>query len=191
MKLHDIDSLLKSSLSEKRYKHSINVMHEAAILAGYHGVDERKARLAGLLHDCAREIPTKDIAEIAKKKGVELSEIEIEQPVLIHAALGMVIAQEKYDVQDEEVLRAIYEHTTGGKNMSDLSMVVFLADLTEQDRTQKGVERIRLLSRKNLLEAMLEALNTNIKFLLHSRKIIHPVCIDCWNDLIIRYNRET
>jgi len=190
LKLHDIDALLKESLPEKRYIHSVNVMHEAAVLAEYHGINEKKACLAGLLHDCGREFSNVDIVLEAQKRGLELSQIEIEQPVLIHAHLGKLIAQEKYGVQDAEVLQAIEEHTTGNKGMSELSMVVFLADLIEPERKQKGVEKLRQLSRKNLHRAMLEAISLNIRFLLQSKRFIHPACIACWNDLKVRYGEE-
>lgn len=190
MKLHDIDALLKKSLSEERYLHSVNVMHEAAILAERYGLDEKQARLAGLLHDCGREFPNREIAVEAQKKGLELTTLEIEQPVLIHARFGEIVAREKYGVEDEEVLKAIREHTTGDEGMSELSMVVFLADLIEPERKQKGVEKLRMLAKKNLHKAMLEALVLNIKFLLHMKSFIHPACIACWNDLKVRYCEE-
>lgn len=190
MKLHDIDALLKKSLPEKRYVHSVNVMHEAAVLAEYHGVNEKKACLTGLLHDCGREFHNSEIVLEAQKRGLKLSNIEIEQPVLVHAHLGVIIAQEKYDVQDEEVLKAIKEHTTGNVGMSELSMVVFLTDLIEPERKQKGVERLRHIARKNLHAAMIEALSLNIRFLLQTKRFIHPDCIACWNDLKARYGKE-
>ena len=52
---------LAQRLQEKRYEHSLGVADTAAMLAGRFGVDVEKARIAGLLHDCAREYRTADL----------------------------------------------------------------------------------------------------------------------------------
>ena len=46
---------LKSTLSEKRYKHSLGVCDEAVKLAEKYGADTEKAYTAGILHDCATQ----------------------------------------------------------------------------------------------------------------------------------------
>ena len=42
---------LRARLGRRRYEHTLGVAGTAARLARAYGVDERKARLAGLLHD--------------------------------------------------------------------------------------------------------------------------------------------
>ena len=41
-------------LSKKRFKHTLGVVESATHLAKLYGVDVEKARLAALLHDCAK-----------------------------------------------------------------------------------------------------------------------------------------
>ena len=53
----DMIRRLKSKLNEKRFIHSIGVEYTAANLAFRYGVDVKRARIAGLLHDCAKCIP--------------------------------------------------------------------------------------------------------------------------------------
>ena len=53
--LKRIDSDLKSTLSEKRYKHSLGVMKKAEELALIYGVDVNIAKLTGLAHDIGKE----------------------------------------------------------------------------------------------------------------------------------------
>lgn len=60
---------LRQSLQPKRFEHSVAVSETAVALARHYGVDEDKAALAGLLHDCARKYPTKDFVEVSKKLG--------------------------------------------------------------------------------------------------------------------------
>lgn len=181
MKIQEMDALLKASLPPKRYEHSVNVMHEAVVLAEHHGLDLEKARLAGLLHDCGREIPNREAAREAKAMTLSVSPLEEAQPVLLHARMGAEIARSKYFVTDEEILKAISLHTTGGKDMSKFDAVIFLADCTEPARTQKGADRVRRLARSNMNLAMLTALKYNMEYLLNEQHYIHPNCIDCWN----------
>ena len=47
---------LKENLSEKRYTHSIGVMNMAVELAQYYNADVETAKIAGLLHDIAKEM---------------------------------------------------------------------------------------------------------------------------------------
>ena len=45
---------LKDNLNEERYEHSLGVADKAFELAEKFGLDKEKARLAGLVHDCAK-----------------------------------------------------------------------------------------------------------------------------------------
>lgn len=79
---------LRQSLQPKRFEHSVAVSETAVALARHYGVDEDKAALAGLLHDCARKYPTKDFVEVSKKLGVPLTDIEKAQPSLSMPSWG-------------------------------------------------------------------------------------------------------
>jgi len=46
--------LLEQHLSPSRYLHSLGVADTAAALARRFGMNEERARIAGLLHDCGR-----------------------------------------------------------------------------------------------------------------------------------------
>lgn len=59
MTIDEIRDKLQKVLSPKRFKHSLGVMETAVKLASKFGVDVKKAELAGILHDCAREIKRK------------------------------------------------------------------------------------------------------------------------------------
>ena len=61
---------LKSTLSEKRYKHSLGVCDEAVKLAEKYGADTEKAYTAGILHDCAKGYDTDEQIKLCQKYGV-------------------------------------------------------------------------------------------------------------------------
>ena len=48
--------ILKNSVDEKRFRHSLGVMNEAETLAERHGADKNKAKIAGLLHDITKNL---------------------------------------------------------------------------------------------------------------------------------------
>ena len=63
-------NLLAARLKPSRYQHSLGVADTAVFLAGRFGVDIEKARVAGLLHDCAREFPNETMIAEAEKRGL-------------------------------------------------------------------------------------------------------------------------
>ena len=131
-----ITKKLSKYLDEERLWHTLGVMNMAAALAMVHQVDVEKAKLAGLLHDCAKCIPTKKKLKICKEYAIPVTDFELEHPVLLHAKVGVWVAQEKYGVYDEEILQAISYHTTGSDFMSQLDKIIYIADYIEPARNK-------------------------------------------------------
>ena len=131
----EMKKLLKASLPHKRFKHSLAVYDTALELAAVYGLDKEKVGVGALLHDCGREIPTRDLLMHTIALGLPMDDVERNQPILLHAKLGVYYAREKYGVTDQEILDAIRFHTTGAAGMSKMAMVVYLADLLEPTRT--------------------------------------------------------
>jgi predicted HD superfamily hydrolase involved in NAD metabolism len=119
---------------DHRYAHSLRVARCAGALARRHGVDARKARLAGMLHDLARLYSPERLLAEAQARGLTIGPDEREHPMLLHAALGAALAREQFGVNDREVLSAIEKHTRGAEQMSPLDCVVYLADSLEPHR---------------------------------------------------------
>ena len=126
---------LRSEISERRMDHTAYVVQEAVALSQRFGVDPRKARLAALLHDCAKGFSEDRLLPYA----------DTTPPILpiLHAAAGEDYARTAYGVCDEDVLRAIRLHTTGDAGMTDLDKAVYLADMIEPSRKYEGIEEIR------------------------------------------------
>jgi len=144
MNREKIITRLKGKISEKRFEHSLGVEYTAAWMAMVFGEDIEKARLAGLLHDCAKGLPTKEKLEKARKCGLPISKYEEKNPDMLHGKLGAYYARYKYDVIDQDVLDAICYHTTGRPNMSLLEKIIFVADYIEPNRKYlKDMDEIR------------------------------------------------
>ena len=105
--LWKLDKKLQKEVDEDRYHHTLGVMFTAASMAMVWGEDLEKARVAGLLHDCAKCIPNKKKITMCEKNKIEITEFERNNPFLIHAKLGAFLAKDKYNVEDPEILSAI------------------------------------------------------------------------------------
>lgn len=175
---------LKSALKPKRYIHSLGVCETAVKLAKQFEVDRDKAYLAGLLHDCAKCFEHEKQLELCRQYGIELSEITLECPAVIHAPLGAAVARSEYGIDDEEILRSIALHTTGGCDMTKLDKIIYIADMIEPSRDYKGVDSLRKAAKEDLDKAMLMALQSTLKFNIKKGSIVHPDTIDAWNDLL-------
>lgn len=134
--IEKIKQNLKRKLDSKRYEHTISVAYIATALAMRYDCDIKKAEIAGLLHDCAKCMP--DDTKLSKciKYNISISDIERENPFLLHAKLGAFLAMNKYRVDDKEIISAILYHTTGRPSMSTLEKIVYIADYIEPGRTK-------------------------------------------------------
>ena len=175
--------LLKDTLSKKRCQHSLNVASECERLAAKFGEDERRAYIAGLLHDVKKDAsPQEQLALVRKAEGVD--PVELECPALWHAIAGAVFARQELRIEDEDMLGAIRYHTVAKAGMTMLQKIVYLGDLVSVDRTYKDVGRMRKLTYANLDKAMLEALRFSISDLVAKGNRI-PVCtIHAYNDFL-------
>lgn len=163
---------LKTLLTPERYAHSIGVMETAVELAKIHGGDTEKARIAGLLHDNAKNLDR--IYERAQDLEVELDEVELKSPPLVHAKLGAETAKIEFGITDPEILDAISWHTIGRKNMTLLEKIIFVADLTEPGRDFPDAKPLRDLSRQDLDEAVCRCIKSTIEVNKRRGNLIHP-----------------
>ena len=186
MKLSDQKELLRLSLkNSNRFAHSLGVEKTAVDLARRFGVSEEKARIAGLLHDCAREFPNDQLISEAQKRGIEIDEVEFATPLLLHAPIGARLIREKYEVDDEEISQAISRHTVAARNMSDLDKIIYFADMIEPNRNYPEVDHLRELSRTVSLDEMfLTGLSESILFIVAKNALIHPATVESRNQML-------
>lgn len=161
-----IKSELKEILTTKRYEHTIGVAYTAMCLAMAYGADIKKAELAGLLHDNAKCMTEEKLLKKCIKNKIEMSDIEKKQPYLLHAKLGAFYAKEKYKVEDKEILKAIYYHTTGCPDMSLLEKIVFVADYIEPGRNKaENLDEIRKTAFSDIDLAVYRITEDTLKYL--------------------------
>ena len=167
---------MEKKLDPKRYEHTLGVAYTAAALAMRHGADIRKAQIAGLLHDCAKCVEHKKKIRICEKHNIEINDIERKNPFLLHAKVGSYIAMRKYNVDDEDIIQAILNHTTGRPAMSLLEKIVYVADYIEPNRRQApNLAKIRKRAFKDIDKALIMILQDILVYLDSLNSDIDPM----------------
>lgn len=162
-KIHD---LLTEDLKPKRLRHTIGVVETAVKLAEKWGCDCVKARFAALLHDCAKYTDINDKLALCAKYKVSVSDIELANPELLHAKAGALLAHTRYNIKDQEILSAIFYHTTGKPDMNLLEQIIFVADYIEPGRNHSDkLPEYRELAMKDLNLVTAKILKDTVKYL--------------------------
>lgn len=166
------EEVLRELIDEKRFVHSIGVRDMAVKLAKIYGVDERKAEIAGLLHDNAKRMDCQ--LERCEELEAEVDEIEKKNPALLHAKLGAETAKCIFGICDKEIIEAIKWHTIGKQGMSLLEKIVFVADLVEENRTYPDAKLLRELAAEDIHRALQECVRATIDINKKRGVDIHP-----------------
>ena len=157
---------LAKYLDEDRYEHTLGVMFTCAALAMVHDCDLITAQTAGLLHDCAKCIPNDEKLRLCEENDILISSVERENPFLLHAKHGALLAKTEYDVTDPLILHAIKVHTTGEPDMNILDMIIYIADYIEPYRNKSAnLDRVRELAFHDLDVCMAEILHDTLVYL--------------------------
>ena len=184
--LESMKQELRQMLSPRRYAHSIGVMHLSKELARRHGCSEEKAELAGLLHDCAKELCEEQTLRILDSLGDQVDELTRSMRSLWHAPVGAVLCREKFGIDDDEIYEAIFYHTVGKPGMKRLTEIIYIADLTEvgRDAYLPWAPAMRELAKKDLHGALIGVIDRTMSSLIEQHKCIHPLTVEVRNRVL-------
>jgi nicotinate-nucleotide adenylyltransferase len=130
----DLEREVARQVSAGRYEHCRRVADTAWELSLRYDASSYKAYFAGIGHDMAREWSPERLLERAQRDGAELSVREQQQPVLLHGRAAAVELQERFGIEDREIIEAVRHHTLGAAGLSRLAQVLFVADYVEPGR---------------------------------------------------------
>lgn len=180
---------VRKRVTKRRFRHSLSVAKTAESLALAYGAPAKKAYVAGLLHDIARDLPPGELVSIAREFGIPVGPLEVSDPVLLHSGAAAVIARRELWIRDNSILKAIWMHTTGGVSMSTLDLILYISDYIEPERPMRGIEEIWEVALRDLEAAALIVMNSTIEYLLGKKRPIHPRTIRARNRLILRMDQ--
>ena len=164
----------------------MGVAETAGQLAMTNGVDPERARIAGLLHDYAREIAPARLLLLAADYGLEVDAIEAREPLLLHGKVGAALAREEFGIKDAEILEAIINHITGTPGMTMLQQLIFLADFIEPGRLFPAAARARDAAKSDIPGALLIVFDAVITYVVLGGYLLHPRTVAARNDLLLR-----
>lgn len=165
---------VRKRMREKRYIHTLGVEDKAAELAEKYGADERKCRIAAILHDVAKEMQINKMKDICQKNfSDELSKEDMEINEILHGFAGCVIARNEFGITDEDILNGIKYHTVGKRGLSLLGRIIYIADGIEKNRDYPAVNEIRKEVEKDLNKGIILEINKKIEYLIERKGKIH------------------
>ena len=185
MNYKNIEDKLKEMLPEKRLKHSRSVSQCAVKLSKIYDCDIEKAKIAGLIHDCAKYFNDEQVEYSIEKFNIKLDPLEENNLALSHSIIGSYIIKDVFNIEEEDIINAVKYHTTGRENMTLLEKIIYMADLIEDGRKFPLVDELRELTYGGKLdEALLLSFNNTIKYVIERNQLIHPRTVSARNYLL-------
>ncbi|QNQ82002.1 bis(5'-nucleosyl)-tetraphosphatase (symmetrical) YqeK [Lactobacillus sp. PV012] len=177
----------KAIMDQKRFEHCIGVSETSKKLARLNNYDEDKAALAGFIHDYAKQIPNEEFIKVIKEENFDPDLLNYNRAIW-HGIVGTYFIKRDLKIEDEEILTAIYRHTTADSEMTTLDKIVFVADFIEPQRSFPGVEEARKVAFNNLDEGVGFELAHTLDFLVKNRQKIYPKTLKAYNKWAIKNN---
>ena len=160
----EIVERVKKEIPE-RFEHMAGTVIMAMRLSATLNFD--KVFLAALLHDIGKN-----------REGVAGVPSDSIGTKVEHQFSSAIIAKEEYGIEDNEILSAIRYHTTAKPDMSELEMLIYLADMIEPTRDFQGVAELRKVSENSIKEGFILALKRSYEHLKeNTTKAIYPLTI--------------
>jgi predicted HD superfamily hydrolase involved in NAD metabolism len=183
-----LKSKLRKKQSPERFRHSVSVGEVAMQLAKKHGWNPARARLAGLLHDYAKEWTPQKMARYVEKNNLPVPDLDFVRhcaPNMMHAYVAAHVVEKKRWLTAKNDLRAIQSHTLGRKKMSLEEKILYIADFSEPGRPYAATAAaIRALALADIDAAFRDTLTNKIGWQLKKGKPVHPFAISVWNRVV-------
>lgn len=168
-----LEQVVISLLNPNRVRHVLGCRDTAVELAKRWGADVTDAARAGLLHDITKALDGPLQLTLCRAYGTLLDDFSRKYPKTLHAMTGSLVAQRIFG-ENEAVVSAIRNHTTGKADMNLLETIIYVADYMEPNRDFPGVERLRGLAYTDLQGALRLGLEMTLEHLKDQGSEVSP-----------------
>ena len=168
-----LEQVVISLLNPNRVRHVLGCRDTAMELAKRWGADVTDAARAGLLHDITKALDGPLQLTLCRAYGTLLDDFSRKYPKTLHAMTGSLVAQRIFG-ENEAVVSAIRNHTTGKADMNLLETIIYVADYMEPNRDFPGVERLRGLAYTDLQGALRLGLEMTLEHLKEQGNEVSP-----------------
>ena len=174
----------------KRRNHSLGVARTAAALAKTYGVDPFLAEAAGLVHDWDKVLDEAELLARAAQYGIEVAGSPTNSVQLLHGPVAAVELPQLFGELPASVFQAIARHTVGAEDMTDLDMVVFVADAIEPMRKGAYAEELRAkVGKVDLVHLFFDCFAGGLTYVIDTRRYLYPTAITIYNHYALQLAR--
>lgn len=177
----DLVQRVAKQVSPKRFEHILRVEEMALRLAKQWSVDLEQASVAALTHDYAKEQSTQKFLDFIDAKQLDPN-LKAWNSAIWHGIVGAEIVADELDIQNQPILDAIRQHTTGAPYMTTLSQILYMADYVEMGRDFPGVDEARALAFEDLRASVGWQTKHTLAFLVANGKPVYPLTILTYNE---------
>lgn len=174
---------IRVAMKPARFQHVLGVEQAALALADRYGCDPKKASLAALLHDYAKEVEDQVFLDLIAKYDLDRDLLNWDNNIW-HGVVGAYKIAEDFGLEDEEIFQAIQRHTIGAGQMTLLDKVLYVADYIEPNREFPGVDEARRIARESLDKAVAYETAQTISYLAKKGIPIYPQTLETYNGYV-------
>lgn len=173
---------VQAKLKPKRFAHVQRVAETAEALAQKYDSDPVKAKIAGIVHDYAKQFPDE-----AFKKAIVTQKLDPELLAynngIWHGVIGPYFIQKELQIYDADILSAVAKHTIAAPkaDMSKLDQIIFISDFIEPGRDFPGVDAARQAANTSLEAGVVYELKATLNFLITNNKKVYPKTLVSYN----------
>ncbi|HFI0239425.1 TPA: bis(5'-nucleosyl)-tetraphosphatase (symmetrical) YqeK [Streptococcus suis] len=174
---------IRVAMNPARFQHVLGVEQAALALADRYGCDPKKASLAALLHDYAKEVEDQVFLDLIAKYDLDKDLLNWDNNIW-HGVVGSYKIVEDFGLEDEEIFQAIQRHTIGAGQMTLLDKVLYVADYIEPNRDFPGVDEARRIAKESLDKAVAYETAQTISYLAKKGIPIYPQTLETYNGYV-------
>ena len=171
--MEELEPIVIRLLHPNRVAHVLGCRDEAVRMAAHWGENVENAARAGILHDITKVLDGPLQLTLCAAYDKVLNDFSRKYPKTLHALTGSLVAERIFG-ENEAVVQAICNHTTGRADMTTLEKIIYVADYMEPCRNFPGVEKLRMLAYSDLDAALKLGLEMTLEHLARQGNEVSP-----------------
>lgn len=193
MHIEHIESKLKDLLPDEIFENSIKVRDFCYNLARYHSCDPDRLAIAGLLHECGKIYNSDELISRAEDFDIPITEMVLTSPVdILYGVIGANVAQEIFNINDNEILTAIKFHNYGANEMTIFTKLLFVASKLYKFNNSYSdeVAIIKDIATKDIDQSVMMTFDLMLKSYINEGKLINNQIVNSRNKMILSLKPE-
>lgn len=194
MNIEQIEIKLKELLPDDIFENSIKVRDFCYNLARYHNCEPERLAIAGLLHECGKMYNSDELISKAEDFDIPITEMVLTSPVeVLYGVIGANIAQEIFNINDNEIITSIKCHNYGANEMTLFTKLLFVASKFTKfvNNYSDEVLNIKDIATKDIDHAVMLTFDLMLKNYISEGLLINNQIVNSRNKMILSLKTES